>query len=205
MPRQSTSLAASAAASPVMAKSFSQPPDEGERRTRNWHRNDTGWALRSEPIARHNHGSQESSYRKTPPVGLLRRFSGGRGLDVWLSVMKERTGRNPVESSREQLHGERRCALPGAMWVACRCEGLWCGPRCGAWSASRASGDETGAVCSCGPVHRGERQLQGYRLASRENDLPEPGRMPGHVTRKRGEHRWKPNGRRSVTSAWGRY
>ena len=53
-------------------------------------------------------------------------------------------------------------------------------------------------MCSCGPVHRGERQLQGYHLASQENDLPEPGRMPGHVTKKRGEHRWKPNGRRSV-------
>ena len=186
MPRQSTSLVVPAAASPVMAKSFSQPPDEGEWRARNWHRNDTGRILRAKPTARHSRDDQESSYRKTPPTGALCRLSGGHVHDVWPSVMEDRTGRNPVESSREQLHDERRCALWGVVWVARRCEGLRRGFRRGAWSASRMPGDEVGAGCPCGPVHRGQRQIRGYRLASREADLPEPGRASGYVTRKRG-------------------
>lgn len=205
MPRQPTSLVVPAAASPVMTKSFSQPPDEDEWRARNWHRNDTGRTLRAESTARHSRDGQDSRCRRTSPRRVIVPAFWRTRHDARLSVMKKRTGRNPVESSREQLHDERRCALLGVMWVARRCEGFRCGPRGGAWSASRMPGDEAGARCPSGPVHRGERQLQGYRLASRENDLPEPGRMPGHVTRKRGEHRWKPNGRRSVTSAWGRY
>ena len=120
------------------------------------------------------------------PQGALCRLSGGHVHDVWPSVMKKRTGRNPVESSREQLHDERRCALLGVMWVARRCEGFRCGPRGGAWSASRMPGEEVGARCPSGPTHRGERQIRGYRLASREDDLPEPGRNPGYVAGKRG-------------------
>ena len=86
---------------------------------------------------------------KTTSEGPVCRLPGGRDNDVLLSVVKKRTGRNPVESSREQLDDGRRCVLYGVMWEA--------GPMahcCTSWAALASWCDLRAGIASPGRRNR---------------------------------------------------